>query len=298
MPFSVFYDEDGDSFRDYEKGPSLLDSFSSNIAVVEKDRVDNYVIENAGAGILVDLNNNEALFAQNIFDEKYPASITKILTAYVALKYASLDELITCTSEVVDNINVPDAVLLGLKSGDTMTLDQALRLMLLSSYNDVAVAIAVHVSGSEEAFCELMNNEARLLGASSTHFTNSNGLSDDEHYTTVYDLYLIFNAAIQNPTILEIIQSKEYSTVIVDRNGNDWSVSSRNTNQYFKGNYEIPENVTVVGGKTGTTDEAGYCLMLLVRDKYSNPYISIILGDNSRDNLYQDMSKLLTDIIK
>lgn len=296
MPFSVFFNSTGNAYAEISMDIATLDSFASDFAVLSRDEVFDYYIENAGAGLLIDINNSECLYAQNAFDIKYPASITKILTALVTVENAELNEMIVCSSNV-SNLGVSDAVALGLKYGDSFTVDQALRLMLLSSYNDVAVAIAEHVGGSVEHFCEMMNDKAKSLGATSTHFTNPHGLPDDEHYTSAYDLYLIFNEAIKNPVILEIIQFKEYKTTYKDINGNEKQASSFNTNAFFKGDYELPENIAIVGGKTGTTDEAGRCLMLLVRDNYANPYIAIILAENTRDNLYNDMSLLLSEII-
>ena len=291
MPFSDF--ANSSETKDFSESDAVLSGFASGLAVLEGDVTDYYELENAPAGLLVDLNNNEIIFAENAFEERFPASITKIMTAYVALKYCDPSETITCT-ENVSTIDVYGAVLMGLKKGDTLTLDQALHLALLASYNDVAVAIAEHVSGSVEAFAELMNEEAKLLGATHSNFENPHGLTGDNHYTTAYDLYLIFNAAIQNQTILEIIQCKEYATVYYDKNGKELSAYAQNTNRYFMGTYTIPETVTLVGGKTGTTDEAGYCLMMLVRDKYSNPYIAVILGSDSRDHLYNEMTELLS----
>lgn len=297
MSFSDFYEDNASTYDVVTLEPSILTPFSSNIAVVPADRIESVPLENAGAGLLIDINKQEALFAQNVFDVKEPASITKIMTAIVAVKNCSLDSNIVCSSSVV-NLGVSDAVVLGLHEGDTFTLDQALRLMLLSSYNDLAVAIAEHVSGSVEEFAKLMNEEAHSLGATSTFFGDPHGLYEETNYTSAYDLYLIFNEAIKQPVILEIIQSKDFTTTYKDKLGNEKQASAKTTNRYAYGSYELPENVIVVGGKTGTTDNAGYCLMLLVRDKYSNPYISIILQDNSRDNLYGDMTLLLSEINK
>ena len=175
-----------------------------------------------------------------------------------------------------------------------MTLNQALHLCLLSSYNDVAIAIAEAVSGSVEEFGKLMTAEARNLGCTGSNFVNPSGLPDPGHYTTAYDLYLIFNAAIKDPLIVETIQSNDYSTVIHSRSGNDKEVTAKSTNGFFRGNYQAPGDITVVGGKTGTTDEAGHCLMLLVRDTQSNPYIAIVLGSSSTDDLYNEMANMLS----
>ena len=273
-------------------GNSLVEGFSSDLAAFVDDYKERFVLEHGESGLLIDMENKSVVFAEDAFKKMYPASITKIMTAYVALKYCSPEDLIVCGPGVTQ-IDVPDAVVLGLKEGDTLTLDQALHLAVPASYNDVAVAIAEHVSGSVEAFAELMTKEAQALGATGTHFANPHGLHNDEHYTTAYDIYLIFNAAVANPDLLEIMQCKQYQTTYHNRAGKEISASSTNTNYYFRGVYPMPDTVTIVGGKTGTTGEAKYCLALYVKDKYSKPYIAVILKADTRENLYKDMTDLL-----
>lgn len=292
LPFSDYAKEtsfvDGNLFSNAE-----LSGFAEDLVAFTGEKTEIYPLEHATAGILVDLGKKDVLFAKEPFEKKYPASITKLMTAYVAMKHSSLDEVITC-SKNVSNLGVPDAVALGLVEGDTMTMDQALRMMLVASYNDVSVAVAEHVAGSVSAFCELMNEEALKLGATGTHFVNPHGLHDDEHYTTAYDLYLIYNEIISDPNLLEMIQSTAYTTVYHDRAGKERGVNAVSTNHFFRGTYEMPDTVTIIGGKTGTTDEAGYCLILYVKDKYSNPYIAAILDAETRDLLYKEMSELLS----
>ena len=295
VPFSTFIDDYSIHELTLSDSVSVLNGFSKNLCTFTDDNLDLYKPESVNAGLLIDISSNEVLYSENAFEKVYPASITKILTAYVALKYCDLDEEITCTSNV-SKLRFSDAVSLGLKKGDILTVDQALNLALLASYNDVANAIAEHVSGSIEAFAELSNKEARALGATGTYFVNPHGLPDDNHYTTAYDLYLIFNAALQNPKFLEIIQSTDYSTRYHDKNDKDITAIAKNTNLFIRGTYELPEGVTVIGGKTGTTTDAGYCLLMLVEDASMNQYIAMILGANSRENLYGQMSELLSHL--
>lgn len=110
---------------------------------------------------------------------------------------------------------------------------------------------------------------------------------------TAYDLYLIFQEALQYDLFNQIIQMTSYSTVYTDRNGNEKSLEVNNSNRYLKGTWEMPPNVTVIGGKTGTTNAAGHCLILLSRSSDGTPYISVIMKDTSGDDLYTDMTKLL-----
>ena len=296
MPYSVSSSNSETDIisQDSDNSDILMTAFASDLAVFSDDvRFNEFLLTNATAGILVDVDNKETIFSQNAFQRMYPASITKIMTALVAIENCPLDDIITCT-EAVEDTGFSDAVVLGLKKGDKLTLDQALRLALISSYNDVSIAIAVHVAGDVESFAQMMNEKALSLGATQTHFANSTGLPDDNHYTSIYDLYLIFNEVIKNPTLLEIIQSKNYQTSYKDINNNDVNTTANSTNRYFAGYYNPPENITIIGGKTGTTTEAGYCLLLLAKDTSSKPYIAIILQADGFDSLYNQMSEMLT----
>lgn len=272
--------------------------FAQELCIVEQDITDDASVDmsKAGAALLCDVNNTQVLYAKNAHERMYPASLTKVMTALVAMKYGSMDQILTATSAI--NITERGAQLCGLKVGDTMTLSQALHILLIYSANDVAMLIAEGVAGDVDSFVELMNEEAKAIGATNTSFANPHGLTADNHYTTAYDLYLIFNEAIKYESFREIIHMTTYSTVYYDKDGAEKELSVRTTNLYFRGNYEAPENITVVGGKTGTTNAAGHCLMLLSRDTAGAPYISVILRSESSDVLYPEMSDLLAEIGK
>ena len=186
--------------------------FASELCVVTGDIMDSETVDisKAKAAVLFDLNDKEVLYAQNPHDRLYPASITKVMTALVALKNGSPDQMLTATNAV--KITESGAQLCGLKAGDTMTLNQALHVMLMYSANDAANLIAENIGGSVEHFVEMMNEEAKSLGATNTNFANAHGLTDENHYTTCYDLYLIFNEAIKYETFNEIIQTTSYQT--------------------------------------------------------------------------------------
>lgn len=248
----------------------------------------------AESAAVFSVDDEEITYAKNIYEKRYPASTTKILTAYIALKYGNLDDTLTVSSEAIDSLMYGSSIC-GLKAGDTLTLDQALYGLMLCSGNDAANVIAEHISGSTEKFAELMNEEALALGATQSHFTNAHGLPDENHYTTAYDLYLIFNAAIQDERFVNYISTKTYETSYQDASGETVDQVWVNTNGYLKGTYDEPENVTVVGGKTGTTGDAGSCLVLLSRNQSDKPVISIILKGDSKSHLYTLMTELLTN---
>lgn len=261
--------------------------------VIKDDSADMSQVEAAG---LFGLEGCNILYAKNVHERLYPASLTKVMTALVALENGKLNQTLTASNAV--NITEAGATLCGLKSGDTMTLDQALRILLVYSANDAAMLIAENIGGSVEGFVEMMNAKAREIGATNTNFANPHGLTDLNHYTTVYDLYLIFNEAIQYETFNEIIHMSGYQTVYYDKNGKEKSFDKKSTNGFLNGKQQAPSNVNVIGGKTGTTSAAGHCLILLVRDEGGSPYISVVLGSDSTNSMYSEMKDLLEEIHK
>lgn len=294
MPYTV--DSEVSSYRimniTQEAGTAV--PFAADLCVVASDiDIDELNMDKIPAVALFDLNREETLYAKNVHERMYPASITKIMTALVALKHGTQDMMLTASANVTKLQS--GAQVCGIREGDQMTLSQALHLLLINSANDAAVLIAEGIGGSLEGFADMMNEEALLLGATNTHFVNPHGLHDDDHYTTVYDLYLIMNAAIQYESFNEIIRMPEYATMIT-RNGEQTEMSVKSTNLYIQGVVEPPIGVTVAGGKTGTTIAAGYCLLLLTKDTSGNPYISIMLNADEREDLYTQMTELLGEI--
>ncbi len=274
--------------------------FSKNLCVITDDVTEgtDADMSKATAALLLSVNDNHAIYAKNVHQTLNPASLTKVMTALVALRYGNLDQRLTAGNSV--NITESGAVLCGLKSGDTMTMDQALRILLIYSANDAAMLIAENVGGSVDRFVEMMNEEAARLGATNTHFANPHGLTDPNHYTTAYDLYLMFNEAIKYETFNEIIHMTGYQTVYYDKNGQEKQFDRSTTNQFLKpgSGYSAPSGVTVIGGKTGTTKAAGHCLMLLARDVNGAPYIAVAMGVPSTQELYVSMADLLEEIQK
>src|SRR5699024_3631243 len=143
-----------------------------------------------------------ALFQKNALQQMNPASTTKIMTALLALKYGNLSDLVTVTDAAV--ITETGSSMAGILPGDKLTLEQLLYGLMMPYGNDAANAIAVHIAGSVEAFADMMNEEAWRIGATGTHFVNANGLTAEGHYTTAYDLYLMFHEALGYETFRDI----------------------------------------------------------------------------------------------
>lgn len=270
--------------------------FAADLCVggTENTRSDQVIAECAeSAGVFL-VSQGQVSYAQNIYEKMYPASTTKILTAYVALKYGDLDQTLTVSEYAIESLD-PASSVCGLKIGDKITLREALYGLMLRSGNDAANVIAEGISGSMDAFVELMNREALALGATGSHFMNPSGLPDENHYTTAYDLYLIFHAATLNEEFVNIISTKSHDTSYLDANGGTVSQTWNNSNGYLTGAYKQPEGVTVVGGKTGTTQAAGYCLVLYSQNQSGQPVISVVLKGNSKGDLYKIMSQMLSN---
>lgn len=280
----------------YNTSIKTWELFSSDLAVTNTDvsLVDYTAPETLYGCGLFDITNNTVYYGDNLFTQLYPASTTKILTAYVALKYGNLDDVITVTAEDLDLPS--DSSVCGLLVGDQLTLYDLLAGLLLKSGNDSAMTIARYISGDVATFAELMNSEAKALGATSSNFVNPHGLHDDNHYTTVYDLYIIFNSCIQNQVFLDIISQGTYDTVITDAEGVERSINWTVTNAYTTGTYASPSNVTLLGGKTGYTDTARSCLVLLEEDANGTQYISIVLGAEHKETLYLQMTSLVESL--
>ena len=245
------------------------------------------------AGGLFDLSDTETLYAHRVNERVYPASTTKVMTALVALQNGNLEDVVTVSANAANR--AADESTCDLKEGDQLTLEELLIGLLLQSGNDNAVAIAEHVAGSEEAFVEMMNAEAVRLLATHTHFVSPHGLQDEDHYTTAYDLYLIFNEAIKLEKFLEIIRLDSYNAHITHADGTEEDVTWEASNLYARGEAELPTAATVIGGKTGTTQKAGNCLILLSEDDAGNRYVSVIMGAESKDLLYTDMTALIDE---
>lgn len=276
---------------------ATLEPFAADICIASDNKLSDDVDASlSDAAALFNIDSHEVLYANNANEKLYPASLTKILTAVIALEKGNLNDVITVSKNC--EIKESGAQLCGFKEGDKITLEQALHGMLMYSGNDAAVAIAEYISGSVEEFANLMNEKAASLGATNSHFVNPNGLHDDNHYTTVYDLYLFLKEAIKYDEFLEIVSKDSWTTTYTLSDGSSKDITFKTTNLYLKGDKDAPDGVTVIGGKTGTTQAAGSCLAILSQNESGKPYISIILKAKNRSVLYTQMSELLGEINK
>ena len=267
--------------------------FARGLCVTETDVDADAIFISAAEAALFDVTAENVVYAKNIFEQRSPASLTKIMTALVALRYGNMDDMVTVDDAAFD-IEEASSVC-ELHRGDRLTLKQLMYGMLIASGNDAAQMIAEHVGGgSISHFVEMMNQTALELGATHTHFVNAHGLTASDHYTCAYDVYLMMNAAMKYDLFMDIIQRQNYYAEYTDADGDAYAMTWDTTDHYLSGEASRPSNVVVYGGKTGTTEDAGACLALVSKDLYGNPFISVILHSDSKETLYPEMNQVLS----
>ena len=175
--------------------PSVKEqNIAANQAIpIESNEVANWPtgpIVSAESAILMELETGAILYEKNIHAREYPASTTKILTSLIASEECSLDETVSFSHEAVFSIPVGSNHV-AMNEGDTLTMEKCLQAILIRSANEVSYAVAEHIGGSWDSFAEMMNNRAAELGCVDSHFVNPNGLPNENHYTSAYDLYMI-----------------------------------------------------------------------------------------------------------
>ncbi len=231
------------------------------------------------SAILIDAKTGKILYEKNANEKMYPASTTKILTAILALENCELSDTAVVSYNAV--MSIPNGYSHAkLQVGEELTIEQLLNILLVPSANDAAVVLAEHIGGSVESFCTMLNTKAIELGCKNTNFANPNGIHNENHYSTAYDLALMGKYAMQNETFRSIVSKTYYVLPSTNKYANNDRVftstnellkedtSSRPTNYYY-GN--------AIGIKTGYTSAAKNCIIAgAARDNLE--FIVVILG--------------------
>lgn len=273
--------------------------FASDLAVVPYDTANSPNSEKlySEAALLVDVTTGEVLFQKNPHAKMYPASTTKVLTALCAIKYGDIYSTTKVTKEAVtfyeDNVVICDY-----RVGDEIPFDIALHGSLMASGNDAAGVLASFAADNLTAFSDLMNAEAKALGATNSHFVNPHGLYNDDHYSTAYDIYLIYKEAIKYDYFLEAIGCKAYSNSFVRTT--KWGtyqipVSYTSSVPFFAGRAVAPDYIEIMGGKSGYTEVAKRSYVLHARAN-GHDYICVVMKSDSYDYMCEDLMYLLTYI--
>lgn len=228
---------------------------------IQTNDIDNWPVGpaiSAESAILMDANTGIILYAKNIHEKSYPASTTKLLTCLIAMERGNLDDMVNFSHEAVFSLP-PGSSNMGIDVGESIPLEQCLYGILVGSANEVANAVGEYISGSIDDFVADMNARAAELGCTDSHFTNTNGLPDDNHYTTVYDLALISAAFFQNEMLCKIGNTARYHFEATATQPDDFY--KINKHRMITGEIEYEG---VLGGKTGYTDSARQTLVTCV----------------------------------
>lgn len=241
---------------------------------------------NSKAAILMDMESGTVLFERNPDRKTWPASTTKIMTCMLAIENCSLDETVKITPEA--NKVPADSSKMGLTTGEEMTMADLLYGMMMKSGNDAAIAVAIHVSGSVDAFVDRMNQRAKELGCTGTHFVNPHGYHDTEHYSTARDLALIARQAMQYDAFREIVAAKSYTLAATNQREKK-RLETENPMFVATSQYYYPN---LIGIKTGYHSKAGRCFVGAASES-GVTLISVTLRGSARENSWKDTAKLL-----
>ena len=247
---------------------------------------------NSEAGLLVEVSTGKILYEKNADKIMYPASTTKILTAILVLENCELSDMVTVSQNAISNI--PSGyVTCNLHAGEEISVNDLLYALMLPSANDAAFALAEHVGGSVENFSDMMNEKAKEIGCTNTHFVNPNGIHDDNHYTTAHDLYLMANYAMKNETFRTIVSKTEYVLPATNMHSQADRIMY-NSNELLNNNSKNYYYENAIGIKTGTTSKAGSCLVA-ESSKNNMELISVTLNGGTTNGLndrFTDSKKL------
>lgn len=249
------------------------------------------------SALLMDLNSGKILYEKNINEKMYPASLTKVMTAILALENCEMNEKATVSYNAVMSIS-SGYVTANLQVGEEVTVEQLLYVLMVGSANDSAVVLAEHISGSVEEFAILMNKKAKEIGCKSTNFSNPYGAHDENHYSSAYDLALIAKYAMQNETFRTLVSTTSYKlpkTNKYDKEDRFFTTTNallivnnttRADNYYYK---------YATGIKTGFTTPAKNCLIASA-NKGNLELLTVVLGagqnDDGLSNRYLDTINL------
>lgn len=248
----------------------------------------------ADSAIVMDMQSGTILYEKNMDKKQYPASITKIMTGLIAIENSSLSETVTYSYDAVMNLE-SGASNISIKPGEKLTMEQSLYAILLMSANEACNGVAEHIAGSVDNFVKMMNQKAKELGCTGTHFANTNGLWMKNHYTTAHDMAIISRAAYKNPIFAKITGTKRYNIGKTNKTketrylyNHHGMLYASTFSQYL---YEY-----CVGGKTGYTSKCRYTLVTYAK-KNNMTLVSVIMkapkSPWETPNEYTDTTEIL-----
>lgn len=258
----------------------LCSTFSYTLAVTLAEKT-NELEKNLSseAVLLMETSTGKVVYEKNGYEKKYPASTTKIMTAILAIEHCNLNETATASEFAINSVPSGYSTA-NIQIGETLSVKDLLYALMLQSANESAVILAEHVSGSQEAFANLMNEKAKELGCKNTHFINPNGIHNENHYTTAYDLALITQYAMKNQTFRDIVKTTSFTLPATTSYPSESRTYANTNNLIIYDARNRPDNYYykyATGVKTGYTSAAKNCLVASA-EKNGIEYISVVLG--------------------
>ena len=253
----------------------------------------------SASAIVMELSTGTVLYSKNIHKKHYPASITKIMTSLLTLENSSPSDVVTFTEAEAHGIETGSSSMYCVP-GEKFTIEQVLYGIMLQSANEMCLVAADHVAGSVDKFVEMMNQRVAQLGLKDTHFMNPNGLHNDDHYTSAYDMACIAREAWKNPSFQKICGTRTYQVKSTNKRKASEILGGQllNHHQMING-YETSsryEKDYVIGGKTGYTSMA-HSTLVTFAEKDGMQLVSVIMKGNSpkqgEPNEYTDTTRIL-----
>lgn len=242
--------------------------------------------------VLVDVTEGRIVAQKRADTRVYPASVTKVMSLLVAVENATdMTQTFEMSYTFLDSLYWQEATVAGFSSGEKVTVKDMLYGSILPSGADATIGLANLLAGSEEAFATLMNQKAADLGLKDTHFTNSSGLHDTNHYTTALDMAVTLAAAMQESTCREVLSTYQYTTAATPQHPEGLLLTSTLFSRMYG---DEPEGATIIAGKTGYTTEAGHTMASYAKGDDGHDYIFVTMDGTSKWKATYDAINTLT----
>ena len=247
---------------------------------------------NAEYAVLLDVTDNRVVAAKGADTVAYPASVTKVLTLLVAAEHITdYTETYEMSYTFLNDLYLQQATVAGFSSGERVNMTDLLYGCILPSGADATIALANHLAGSEEAFAGMLNAKAAELGLKNTHFVNSSGLHDRDHYTTALDMAMVLAAAMENETCRRVLSTYQYTTAATPQHPEGLLLTSTMFSRMYG---DEPEGAVIVAGKTGYTAQAGTTMASYAQGDDGHDYIFVSMKGSDKWKATYDAINIYT----
>ncbi len=274
----------------YSMAAPMRAEYATDVVTIPKDAI------KSDYAALACVESNQVIASRHSQEQIYPASLTKIMTMIIVVEnlqtLESLQDKITVSQSVYEQMTAAGSSGAGLAPGEVISVEGMLYLLMLESDGIAAVELAIYTAGSEEAFVNMMNAKAKVMGLTGTHFANCTGLHDDRHYSTCLDLASIMCYALGNTFCYTLLTTKEYNVSAYSaEKDKDFTYYASHTLLVDRAKLVLksqPTNLTVTGGKTGYTDESKHCLATCAIAPDGTHYVTVTAKTDSALNTVTD----------